>query len=732
MSTTPAMYSSVHMRERDKILGEKHKEELCALQRRVDKLRRANDDTLKQLFDAQARAFRLANSLGFKDLAEAQVYIDTADDEIPYKECFDQVSTLKVQLVSATTEADRLREHLEHVNKEKDELTTMLASSREKELDSRTSSESKPNELELQLSALQKHYDELRDSYERATEKYLFDYKTWKNFNAWIFSDDKKDESGGGSSKKRYNPSVMSKKRKVKEMECAIGADGNSSVQKEKGYPPLGDITNPFLMDKEKRAMPNSIKTTPRASRVQNSTTCPLPSAAFTFKLSSSDVGHTLKNLRSSGSPDPTRTETTNMPSCSPSVFLDPPDSTAAARGTVTFKPVPSSISDPKQHLPESVPSCIRLIYKSSPTPSKVATGKTNKDNNLSDNAIPISSDTEDDTQVFSKAGIPLNADAQSSDTEEDTQPPSDHELNVPLPTPKSLPRPSIIKNETAAEDYDCLEPPRKLRRVDAINGVSTPVKFSSRTVLNDPNTPRAQADVKLRPKGKGVDKENKENQAVSTPLNNAKGQSSLRDYSAFKGRGRYAKEVNSLAKTLNGQYEINSTRNHGLGYQYDEVVRQKEDRKEMNGADCECCHDYYNAVGPLPPRMQPPLWRSPPKTEVKKRVTNCAAHKGRASDTDTMTTGGLFNTTNEMDSESQFRMGDGWDDHVENHKKAISRHRHHWARADTPPGYWDIGFPDTQEAANINEKAKEMHRKKQEEVERSVIKGDGKYRRRS
>ncbi|KAG1865621.1 hypothetical protein C8R48DRAFT_601177, partial [Suillus tomentosus] len=36
----------------------------------------------------------------------------------------------------------------------------------------------------------------------------------------------------------------------------------------------------------------------------------------------------------------------------------------------------------------------------------------------------------------------------------------------------------------------------------------------------------------------------------------------------------------------------------------------------------------------------------------------------------------------------------------IEHYKKEISRHQHHWYRAKTPSGYWDIGFPDTQETS--------------------------------
>ena len=64
-------------------------------------------------------------------------------------------------------------------------------------------------------------------------------------------------------------------------------------------------------------------------------------------------------------------------------------------------------------------------------------------------------------------------------------------------------------------------------------------------------------------------------------------------------------------------------------------------------------------------------------------------------------------------------------------HKKGISRHRHQWQQGGTPPDYWNIGFPSTQEAADINEQAKEMHQKKKEEIQFEANKKDGRYKRR-
>ena len=44
--------------------------------------------------------------------------------------------------------------------------------------------------------------------------------------------------------------------------------------------------------------------------------------------------------------------------------------------------------------------------------------------------------------------------------------------------------------------------------------------------------------------------------------------------------------------KTINAEFVIDPVRNRGLDFQYDEVVRTKEDRRRMDAGDCECCRD--------------------------------------------------------------------------------------------------------------------------------------------
>ena len=43
---------------------------------------------------------------------------------------------------------------------------------------------------------------------------------------------------------------------------------------------------------------------------------------------------------------------------------------------------------------------------------------------------------------------------------------------------------------------------------------------------------------------------------------------------------------------TINAQYQIDASRNNGLDFQYDAVVRNRLERKYLNAEDCECCRD--------------------------------------------------------------------------------------------------------------------------------------------
>jgi len=79
--------------------------------------------------------------------------------------------------------------------------------------------------MELQLCELQKRYDDLLNTYERATEKCKSDYKKWMGFDAWLFSADAGGDGASASAKKRRNASIMRKRRLVRQMARKADAD---------------------------------------------------------------------------------------------------------------------------------------------------------------------------------------------------------------------------------------------------------------------------------------------------------------------------------------------------------------------------------------------------------------------------------------------------------------------------------------------------------------------------
>ncbi|KAH9925133.1 uncharacterized protein B0H18DRAFT_1119573 [Fomitopsis serialis] len=209
-------------------------------------------------------------------------------------------------------------------------------------------------------------------------------------------------------------------------------------------------------------------------------------------------------------------------------------------------------------------------------------------------------------------------------------------------------------------------------------------------------------------------------------------------DYSAYKGRGRYAAAAKPGEDTINAAYEIDTAQNNGLMHQFEEVVRDKERRKQLHGltvnvaARCVIPSDlllaqthvarpqYYKAVGKLPARPQAPLWRSPHATPTK----STSSRRRRLADAS-----GVPNSPHKKRHTSDLNEGDPEEEAaIQEHMQRISRHRQQWERPKTP--YWEIAFPDTQEAAAINKRAKEMHEEKKARIEQEANRG-GRYKKR-
>ncbi|KAH9952638.1 hypothetical protein BC827DRAFT_239660 [Russula dissimulans] len=168
----------------------------------------------------------------------------------------------------------------------------------------------------------------------------------------------------------------------------------------------------------------------------------------------------------------------------------------------------------------------------------------------------------------------------------------------------------------------------------------------------------------------------------------------------------------------LNAEFEIDPVTNAGVPFAFDEVVRGRHDRNRLNAGECEECRGWYDAVGPLPPRLEAPRWSSPSRPSLP---ILGASDSGSWGDGDGERAGARAGTDTEFYAAE-----------VSAHRQAVSRHRAQWQRAPTPPGYWDIGFPDTQAVEKINEKAAEIHRRKRAAVAKEVEETGGRYRRRA
>ncbi|KAJ7217745.1 DNA repair protein endonuclease SAE2/CtIP C-terminus-domain-containing protein [Mycena pura] len=365
--------------------------------------------------------------------------------------------------------------------------------------------------------------------------------------------------------------------------------------------------------------------------------------------------------------------------------------------------------------------------------------------------SIPNSSDTEEDSdpgfQPLASLKIspvvvtahPGDKTANSSDTEPDSQDPFPlveaatpaHALPLQLKSQldnpsATTPKPAVHQVESRPQNrtrysdggagahlsvtqYADEERPRKMRRLSSAGPSDHCARISvdepgssaatSLYVNNSGDTPRRKQNrdravgtsglVKIAGKNSGKGRQNETPIKMETPppITNMHASSSrqLADYSAYKGRGRYANDGFGGNSGINAQFGIDPAQNAGKDFQFDDVVRKREDRRRLEAGDCECCSNYYDAIGPMPNRLHAPLWRSPPSSSGEGK--RC-----------------LRTGSTETDGAAE----------IMSHKQAISRHRHRWARATTPPSYWNIGFPSTQEVVSINDKAREMHQHKQ------------------
>ncbi|KAJ6569586.1 hypothetical protein B0H19DRAFT_1136135 [Mycena capillaripes] len=624
-------YSGAELKIRDKAIEEKYSKEIAALEAKVHRLRYAFDNRSNEYFDSVKYGNDVAELLGFRSLHDVKSFIELADEQVTYKDLAKRVDELKAELAVEGRDKQAMRDDLIDVMEERDLLKMTVA-----EQSAKLSGPS-AEMMAQELVDLRMRFDAVTERADRADKEFKERMIKWRAFKQWMQNEEKQ---------------YKEKKRKLREADN-MRLRGVYLAKREQK---LKDMA----LDSDDDGPPN--ESLGRETPIQ---TKPSSTIAPTF-------------------------------SSSPTVI-----STTQATGARFQKSPLASTRTP----PEFVPISRQTPADQHSSPIRSLGAMQSKD------VIDLS-ETDDDSQghLFGSLTFTNNIPARSQENDVIVMEHRPANTKNPLPAPHpTLPtRPNFpqfgggenAKKQRHSDVFSGAsvkhvrprsedeEGPRKIRRFSS--PVRTPLAVISTTGV------RSSKDGSNAGTSRGrenrVDRQaDRESAPTSTPANTSASKQ-IADYSAFKGRGRYGKAA-AGNDTINASYAIDPARNGGVAFQYDAVVRGKEDRRRMEAGDCECCRDYYEAVGPLPSRLQPPLWRSPPNSPEKRKPCR---HGGR-------------------------------DDAITSHKQAISRHRHNWAQGTTPPSYWNIGFPNTQEANNINERAAEMHQQKMRMVQKEAENG-GRY----
>ncbi|CDO70073.1 hypothetical protein BN946_scf184601.g26 [Trametes cinnabarina] len=660
------------------------------LESKVNRLRWINNDLNKQVFEAVQRGHRLAAKLGYQNLEDAELALATQPrdgeqsqleaqlSQHPPEELATHVQDLQSELIGhinlskstlaaledALHEMNALREENAGLRREVEKLSQEHA---KEDTDHASEAPTEAEYLRAELKLLQKQYADLQKTKEESEKKHAEDYTRWKNFKIWLTTE-QKNELKRAAKRRKLTPLEEDMRR-------------TTVVDDTPELPPGDEWDTRYGLVKKKFLASKRPGTSPTSAR--SSTSVRSDSRKNPVILASRDL---------------------NSPSRRRSL------ATTAALATSSAK-IPA-LQIPQEHHKRR--SSVEL-----PQEEGHASSETEPETQSVTFIYPSQIDvTAGPSTIPQKRSRSPEEERSSSETEFESQAPTFvYPSQIPSEPPQSLmdmtpkPRPAVQRGDQLWTPISALRPQQISKgKVEAAESAreSSPTTSATTHVVRPAlptsvirDTKPSLLDTPISPrrrKGKGRvvqgDKENggsREN-TPSTPVAGGR-QLALPDYSVFKGRGRYGKEQEAANETINALYALDPKHNDGVGFQFEEVVRDKQRRKHMHAVDCECCRDYYEAIGPLPAPAKGPVWRSPRSTPSKRRRVDSF----------------------EDDDDEVAAAA------IEEHKQAISRHREHWPRAKTPPRYWNIEFPTTQQVEEMNAEAARMHEEKRQMIAREA-----------
>ncbi|CAG8597508.1 4699_t:CDS:2 [Ambispora leptoticha] len=146
-----------------------------------------------------------------------------------------------------------------------------------------------------------------------------------------------------------------------------------------------------------------------------------------------------------------------------------------------------------------------------------------------------------------------------------------------------------------------------------------------------------------------------------------------------------------SKIKTLSNKRKSNSefqtsrviandrTQSEIIPFRYDEVIRSKKERRQLMAVSCPDCSKYFEMTS---------------STRLPDHVKPVCRHPNKNNDDD--------NDINNLDTTKNDRI------------QLLSRHRHRFSRAPTPPGFWTIGFPSLSDEEKRKNELEEYKRRRE------------------
>lgn len=162
------------------------------------------------------------------------------------------------------------------------------------------------------------------------------------------------------------------------------------------------------------------------------------------------------------------------------------------------------------------------------------------------------------------------------------------------------------------------------------------------------------------------------------------------RDRSPVKGRiSATGLRHKPLAELRLDDFKVNPSSNDGQDFAFSEVVRDRDERAGLRGCtDLHCCGKHFRALA-LSQRPDPPLTAAQRQEEQKLLEEYLGDDAWR-----------LASMAKDERDEIWIKAK------TEELANKYGRHRHRFSRMQSPPGFWNADFPNTQELAADKEEA--------------------------